>query len=80
MSDPFTTIVLTASELKIAAMPQFNAFAQALVELEDRLKTDLVVASKDDVFTQQGKCQIVSQLRKKIEDCIKLREELKRRN
>jgi hypothetical protein len=72
-------IVLTASELKIAAMPQYMAFVKAVEKLEDRLKTDLVAADSNVVFPAQGKAQIVSQLKKKLEDCLTLREGFKRR-
>jgi len=80
MADPFTSIVLAASELKIAAMPQFNVLVAALKELEEKLKTDLVAADPDKIFTAQGQAQLATQLRKKLDDCIKLREELKRRS
>jgi hypothetical protein len=79
VSDPYSAIVLAAAELKIAAMPQYNAMMRALGDLEERLRADLVAADKDMVFTQQGKCQLAGQLFKKLDDCIKLREELKRR-
>jgi hypothetical protein len=78
--DPLSALVLAAAEMKIAAMPQFNAVVTALKELEEKFKTDLMAAEPDQIFGAQGRAQLARQIRQKFEDCLKLREDIKRRS
>lgn len=79
MSDPYADIVLAAAELKVTAMPQYQSFLHALEVLDKKLKADLLAAEPGGIFQAQGQAQVITKLRGKLEECLRLRDEMTRR-
>ena len=73
MADPFVEIVLSASELKLAAPLQYERFINSIRVFEERCRDDLSAAEANVIFPAQGKAQMVTQLRQKLEACFELR-------
>lgn len=73
MSDPLVPFVLAAAELKIAAPRQFDQLVEAVRVFEERCRDDLSAAEATVIFPAQGKAQLVTQLRQKLEGCLELR-------
>lgn len=79
MSDPIYRVVGAAALLKRAALGEYEDFVKSVREYAERAKSDLVVAPKDAIFQAQGKAQVLIELVKKLEDCIVLDEQYRRR-
>jgi hypothetical protein len=66
-------IVVAAAELKMRAPQDFEKLIVAFKALEERCTTELRAAGPNVIFTAQGKSQLVTQLRQKLEDCLALK-------
>ena len=73
MSDPLYDVAVAAADLKIAAPREFDKFVTAIKALEDRCTNELRAASSNVIFTAQGKSQLVTQLRQKLETCLDIK-------
>lgn len=73
MSDPLYAIAEAAADLKVAAPSEFDRFVEAVKTLEERCDADLRAAGVNVIFTAQGKAQLVSQLRQKLENCLAIK-------
>ena len=73
MSDPWVNVVLAAADLKVAAPREYDKFLEVLKGVEDRCRDDLQAAEPNVIFPAQGKAQLVTQLRQKLETCLELR-------
>jgi hypothetical protein len=73
LSDPLYDIVQAAAELKMQAPREYDRFIAAFKIFEDRLTTELRAAGPNVIFTAQGKSQLVTRLRQKLEDCLTIK-------
>jgi hypothetical protein len=73
MADPFHDVAMAAADLKIAAPREFDVFVATLDKLEKRMMADLLAAGPDGIFTSQGKALLSQQLKKKIEECMSIK-------
>jgi hypothetical protein len=73
MSDPMYLLVMAAAELKLAAPQEYERLIKAVKIFEDRCRDDLQAAEPNVIFPAQGKAQVITQLRQKLESCIDLR-------
>lgn len=73
MSDPLFPLVMAAAELKLAAPREYDKLLDAFRVFENRCRDDLQAAEPNVIFPVQGKAQLVTQLRQKLEDCLDLR-------
>jgi hypothetical protein len=73
MSDPAFGIVMAAVELKLAAPREYDGLVEAMKTFEQRCMADFLAAEAGGIFLAQGKAQVVTQLRQKLENCLKLK-------
>lgn len=73
MSDPTFLLVMAAADLKLAAPQEYDRLIQAVKVFEDRCRDDLQAAEPNVIFPVQGKAQLMTQLRQKLENCLDLR-------
>jgi hypothetical protein len=73
-------IVMAAANLKVTAPEQFEQLVEAFRQLEERYKTDLIVADSSVIFGFQGRAWLGSQLRQKLERCLELRNNYEKRS
>ena len=73
MSDPMYDITMAASSLKVIAPEQFDRLIEAFKQLEEQQKSALISAGVDSIFNVQGSASIVTQLRKRLENCLEQR-------
>ena len=66
-------IVMAAADLKLAAPAQYERLTEALKIFEDKCRDDLQAAEAVGIFQAQGKAQLATQLRTKLETCFDLR-------
>jgi len=64
---------MAAADLKLAAPPEYDRLVQAIKSFEERCRDDLAAAEPNVIFPAQGKAQLVTQLRQKLETCLDLR-------
>lgn len=64
---------MAAAELKLAAPREYDKLLEAVRVFENRCRDDLQAAEPNVIFPAQGKAQLVTQLRQKLEDCLDLR-------
>jgi hypothetical protein len=64
---------LTAADLKLAAPREFDLFVGSIRSFEERCGGELRAAGPNVIFTAQGKAQLVSQLRQKLETCLEIK-------
>lgn len=70
MSDPMFPVAMGAAELKRAAPVQFDLFVRSLQALRESLRDNYVAEDGRAIFQTQGKCQLIDQLLKKLDDCL----------
>jgi hypothetical protein len=73
MADPLYDFVMAAADLKLAAPKEYEKFVMAVRVFEERTRDDLAAAEANVIFPAQGKAQLVTQLRQKLEACLDLR-------
>jgi hypothetical protein len=78
LRDPYYAVVLAAAELKRGNPSKYEDFVIAMNVFAERSRMDLVVAG-DDFRQAQGKAQVLDQLARKLEDCLKLDEQYRTR-
>lgn len=79
MSDPIYGIVVAAAELKLAAPREYDNLVSAFKRLEDRSNAELRAAEPNVIFGAQGKAQLLTLLRKKLEDCLEIKTNTEKR-
>jgi len=73
MADPLHQVVMAAAELRLAAPQEFEKFVAAVKLYDARCQMDFLAAEPGVIFSAQGKAQLISQLRQKLENCHQLR-------
>jgi len=79
MRDPFYDVVLAAAELKLAAPREYEKLLVAVRLVEERCRNDLLSAEANVIFPVQGKAQLVTHLRQKLENCLQIKAETEAR-
>jgi hypothetical protein len=72
-NDPWYDITIAASNLKIAVPDQFDRFVEALKQLEEKYKSDLLAAEAGGILNAQGQASAATELRKRVEMCLEKR-------
>jgi len=67
------SVVMAAADLKVVAPQEYEKLVAAVRVLEERCRDDLSAAEPHVIFPAQGKAQLVTQLRQKLETCLELR-------
>lgn len=80
MADPLHNVMMTAAELKLMAPREYDKFIEAMKAFETRCMNDLVAAADNVIFPAQGKAQIITQLRQKLENCHQLKADYEARS
>jgi len=70
---------MAAASLKIIAPEQYDRLVEALKQLEEQTKSNLIAANADTIFHLQGQASVVTQLRKRFEDCLEQRSKYQNR-
>jgi len=73
MADPLSLVVMAAADLKLAAPQEFERLVNALKLFEERCRDELNAAEPNVIFPAQGRSQLITQLRQKLENCHQLR-------
>jgi hypothetical protein len=72
-NDPWYDITMTASNLKVAVPEQFEALVEALKQLEEKYKSDLLAAEAGGILNAQGRASVITEVRKRLETCLEKR-------
>jgi hypothetical protein len=79
MADALHAVMLAAADLKAAAPQEFERLVTAIKTFEERCRDDLSAAEPNVIFPVQGRAQVITQLRQKLENCTRLRSEFETR-
>lgn len=72
-------VVVGAAALKRMAPVEFDLFLRAMQALKEATRDSYVAEDGRGIFQTQGKCQLLDQLVKKLEDCIQLDDQYRAR-
>jgi hypothetical protein len=72
-NDPWFSITMAASNLKVALPEQFAEFVEALKQLEEKAKTDLLAADASVILSAQGQASMAAKIRDRVEGCLEKR-------
>jgi anthranilate phosphoribosyltransferase len=72
-NDPWYDITMAASNLKVNMPEQFAEFVEALKQLEEKTKSDLLAADAGVILNAQGQASIAAKIRERVEGCLEKR-------
>lgn len=73
MADPLHAVMMAGAELKAIAPHEFEKLIAALKNYEERCRDELSAAEANVIFPAQGRAQLITVIRTKLENCSQLR-------